>query len=66
VRDVVQANIRAMESNAQGVFNVTYSKNINLKELAVIIMESTGIMVSLTYESPRIGDIKCSVPVFLS
>jgi len=61
VKDVVQANIRAMESNAQGVFNVAYAKSISLKELAAIIMESTGIIVSLFYESPRIGDITDSL-----
>jgi UDP-glucose 4-epimerase len=61
VKDVVQANIRAMESDAQGVFNVAYCKRINLKELANLIMEITGITVPLMYESPRIGDVRDSL-----
>ena len=61
VKDVVQANIRAMESGAQGVFNVAYCKRINLKELAAMIMEITGISVPLTFEPPREGDVRDSL-----
>ena len=61
VKDVVQANIRAMESDAQGVFNVAYCKRIDLNELAYIIMEITGITVPLLYEPPRAGDVRDSL-----
>jgi len=61
VKDVVQANIRAMNSDAQGVFNVAYCKRIDLNELASVIMEITGITVSLTYEPPRTGDVRDSL-----
>jgi len=61
VKDVVQANIRAMESSAQGIFNVAYCKRINLKELAGMIMDATGITVPLTYEPPRSGDVRDSL-----
>jgi len=61
VKDVVQANIRAMESDAQGVFNVAYCKRIDLNELASLIMEITGISVPLVYESLRIGDVRDSL-----
>jgi len=61
VKDVVQANIRAMESEAQGVFNVAYCKRIDLVELASLIMEITGITVPLVYEPPRIGDVRDSL-----
>jgi UDP-glucose 4-epimerase len=61
VKDVVQANIRAMEHDAQGVFNVAYCKRINLKDLAAIIMEETGLMVPLRYDPPRSGDVKDSL-----
>jgi UDP-glucose 4-epimerase len=61
VKDVVQANIRAMESDAQGVFNVAYCKRIDLNELATLIMEITGITVPLKYEPPRIGDVRDSL-----
>jgi UDP-glucose 4-epimerase len=61
VKDVVQANIRAMESDAQGVFNVAYCKRIDLNELAYQIMEITGITVPLVYEPPRTGDVRDSL-----
>ena len=61
VKDVVQANIRAMESNAQGVFNVAYCQRIDLNTLATMIMEITGITVPVLYESPRKGDIRDSL-----
>jgi len=61
VKDVVQANIRAMESDAQGVFNVAYCKRIDLNELANMIMEITGITVPLIYEPPRTGDVRDSL-----
>jgi UDP-glucose 4-epimerase len=61
VKDVVQANIRAMESDAQGVFNVAYCQRIDLKELAATIMELTGITVPLTFDPPRAGDVRDSL-----
>jgi len=61
VKDVVQANIRAMDSDAQGVFNVAYCKRIDLNELASLIMEITGITVPLIYEPPRTGDVRDSL-----
>ncbi|GAB6284837.1 MAG: SDR family oxidoreductase [Methanoregula sp.] len=61
VKDVVQANIRAMESSAQGVYNVAYCQRINLKELAARIMAITGISVPLTFEASRAGDVKDSL-----
>lgn len=61
VKDVVQANIRAMESDAQGVFNVAYCQRIDLKELAATIMELTGITVPLTFDPPRTGDVRDSL-----
>jgi UDP-glucose 4-epimerase len=61
VKDAVQANIRAMESDAQGIFNVAYSQRIDLNELANMIMEITGITVPLIYEPPKIGDVRDSL-----
>jgi UDP-glucose 4-epimerase len=61
VKDVVQANIRAMESDAQGVFNVAYCQRINLIELAATIMELTGITVPLAFDPPRPGDVRDSL-----
>jgi len=61
VKDVVQANIRAMESSAQGIFNVAYCKRINLNELVAMIMDITGITVPLSYEPARTGDVRDSI-----
>jgi len=61
VKDVVQANIRAMESEAEGVFNVAYCKRIDLNELASLIMEIIGITVPLLYEPSRTGDVRDSL-----
>jgi UDP-glucose 4-epimerase len=61
VKDVVQANIRAMESDAEGLFNVAYNQRIDLNTLAQLIMEIVGITVPITYESPRKGDIRDSL-----
>jgi len=61
VKDVVQANIRAMQGGAQGVFNVAYCRRINLLDLAGAIMEITGITVPLRFEPARAGDVRDSL-----
>jgi len=61
VKDVVQANISAMQSEAEGVFNVAYNQRIDLNTLAQLIMEITGISIPITHESPRKGDIRDSL-----
>ena len=61
VKDVVQANIRAMESDAQGVFNVAYGNRISLINLARTIMDALGEDLPLKYEAGRSGDIHDSL-----
>jgi len=61
VKDVVQANLKAMESNAEGVFNVAYNKSIDLTTLAHLIMDITGRHVPLLYDPPRAGDVRDSL-----
>jgi nucleoside-diphosphate-sugar epimerase len=61
VKDVVQANIRAMESDARGVFNVAYCQRMSLIELASTLMEITGITVPLTFAPARDGDVRDSL-----
>lgn len=61
VKDVVRANILAMESDATGVFNIAYGQKIDLRELAAMIMEITGITVPINFDSPRAGDIRDSL-----
>jgi len=57
VKDVVQANVKAMESDAQGVFNVAYNQRISLLSLVDTIAEETGMNVNPVFEPPRPGDI---------
>ncbi|MDK2916230.1 MAG: UDP-glucose 4-epimerase [Euryarchaeota archaeon] len=61
VTDVVQANIRAMESNASGVYNIAGGRRISLNQLADILMEITGTRCDPIYEAPRVGDIRDSL-----
>jgi UDP-glucose 4-epimerase len=57
VKDVVQANILAMEKNVEGIFNIAYGKQHTLNELASVIMELTGNRMEPQYEPVRQGDI---------
>jgi len=61
VKDVVQANIRAMESSAEGIFNIAYQDRIDLNALAAMIMDIIGIHVPVLYDPPRPGDIHDSL-----
>ncbi|CAD6491142.1 MAG: ADP-L-glycero-D-manno-heptose-6-epimerase [Candidatus Argoarchaeum ethanivorans] len=61
VRDVVQANVRAMESNATGVFNVAAGQRISVNALAGMIMEIIGKRVDCVHEEPRAGDVRDSL-----
>lgn len=55
--DITQASIKAMNSGEFGVYNVGTGVATPLRELAAMIMEITGINVSIEYQDARIGDI---------
>ena len=61
VRDVVQANVRAMGSDATGVFNVATGTRISINDLAGMVMEIIGNRVDCVYEEPRAGDVRDSL-----
>jgi UDP-glucose 4-epimerase len=61
VRDVVKANILAMESPAEGVFNIACGERVSLNELAGKIMDIIGIKLDPIYEKPRQGDVRDSL-----
>jgi UDP-glucose 4-epimerase len=61
VKDVVQANMRAMESSAEGSFNIACGKCIDLIRLARDIMEITDTTVPITFKPSREGDIRDSL-----
>lgn len=61
VKDVVKANILAMESEGEGVFNIACGQRVSLNELAGKIMEITGIRLDPIYDRPRQGDVRDSL-----
>jgi len=60
VSDVVSANISAMQSQVQGVFNVGCGMQTSLNKLADLLKNIAGRDVPIIYEPPRDGDIKKS------
>jgi|WetSurMetagenome_2_1015567.scaffolds.fasta_scaffold54207_2 UDP-glucose 4-epimerase len=61
VKDVVRANILAMQGPAAGLFNIGSGNRIDLNELAFILAEIMNVNLSPVYEKPREGDIRDSV-----
>ena len=61
VRDVVQANVLAMESDATGVFNVATGTRISVNDLAGMVMEIIGNRVDCVHEVARAGDVRDSL-----
>lgn len=61
VRDVIQANIIAAESNATGVFNVGTGSNITINELAEAIIRTMDKDLTPVYQEPRAGDVRDSL-----
>jgi UDP-glucose 4-epimerase len=61
VKDVVKANIQAMQSPAEGVFNIACGQRVSLNELARKIMQITGIDIEPIYDKPRQGDVRDSL-----
>jgi len=57
VKDVVQANIKAMKGSTSGIFNIAYNQQISLNTLALMIMDIIGFQIPITYAAPRSGDI---------
>lgn len=57
VRDVVKANIMAMESEESGVFNVATGRRVSINELASLIIKLSGNDLSPVHDEPRKGDI---------
>lgn len=61
IKDVIQANVKAMESDATGIYNIACGKRISLNELAEILMEIIGTHAEPIYEPVREGDIRDSL-----
>ena len=63
VKDVVNANILAMNSDATGVYNIASGRRISIQELATLIMRLTGRDrdVEPVFDKPRKGDVRHSL-----
>jgi len=61
VKDVVEANILAAESDACGLFNISRGESITINQLAELIIELVGNKVEPIHQEPRPGDIRHSL-----
>lgn len=61
IRDVVHANILAMESSSEGVFNIACERRVSLNVLADQIMEIIGERREPIYDAARSGDVRDSL-----
>jgi UDP-glucose 4-epimerase len=61
VKDVVQANLLAAESDATGVFNIGRGASTSLNELANLITSIMGKDLNTIYQESRPGDVKHSL-----
>ena len=61
VRHVVEANVRACESTATGIFNIACGRSVTLNELIALLAKITGSDIEPTYAAPRPGDIRDSL-----
>ncbi|MCQ8894415.1 MAG: GDP-mannose 4,6-dehydratase [Methanolinea sp.] len=61
VRDVVSANIRAMECSAEGIFNIGSGRETSVNELAQILMGLFHYQGKPEFEAERPGEVKRSV-----
>jgi UDP-glucose 4-epimerase len=61
VKDAVEANILAAESDPGGVFNIGTGRRVSVNELAMLISRLTGKGIKPIHQEPRPGDIKHSL-----
>jgi UDP-glucose 4-epimerase len=61
VKDVVQANILAMQGSQTGTFNIGSGKSTDLNTLARTVAEIMKVKIPPIYKEPRSGDIRDSV-----
>jgi UDP-glucose 4-epimerase len=61
VRDVVDANILAAESDATGVYNIGRGERVSINRLAKLVIKLVGNKVAPVHREPRPGDVKHSL-----
>jgi UDP-glucose 4-epimerase len=61
VKDVVEANVMAAQSDITGIFNIGGGESVTINRLAELIVELVGSKVKPIHREPRPGDIKYSL-----
>ncbi|MFC1940995.1 SDR family oxidoreductase [Chloroflexota bacterium] len=61
VKDVVEANVLAAESDACGLFNISRGESITINRLAELIIELVGNKVEPIHQEPRPSDVRHSL-----
>ncbi len=61
IKDVIEANILAAESEFSGVFNIGRGENISINSLANLIINFTGNNMVAVHKKLRAGDVKDSL-----
>jgi len=61
VRDVAQANFRAAQSQARGVFNLGSGTRVTINALAHMIQAAARCEVGVQHAPPRVGDVRHSL-----
>jgi UDP-glucose 4-epimerase len=61
IKDVVQANLLAMQSPVTGTFNIGSGQKIDLNTLAGTVAEIMKVNLNPIHEKSRMGDIRDSV-----
>ncbi|SDM32122.1 NAD-dependent epimerase/dehydratase family protein [Halarsenatibacter silvermanii] len=60
VDDVAEANLKAMTSNTNGVYNISCGKQTSLLKIISLLEDIFDKKLKTSYEAPRSGDIKHS------
>ncbi|MDD3068578.1 MAG: GDP-mannose 4,6-dehydratase [Acholeplasmataceae bacterium] len=58
VKDIVQANLLAMQRGISGIFNIGSGSQTSLNQLIKMIKEISGVDVDVTYKDARAGDVR--------
>jgi UDP-glucose 4-epimerase len=61
VKDVVEANILAANSDTIGIFNIGCGESVTINELADVIMKLMGKLMTPLYQEARAGEIRHSL-----
>jgi len=61
VKDVVEANILAAESNATGIFNIGRGESMTINQLAKLAIKLMGNDIEPVHTKPQPGDIRHSL-----